>query len=485
MYLDKCLNMFKSLFASIFTVSILLFSFANSQAQSITGTWKGNLIIGSSALPIVFHIKDSAATYTATMDSPEQEAYGIPVDKVSFANGMLSLQITKAHINYRAQLLGDTLLKGVFKQAIIKKELLLRPATNHNVQAKVVNHPQTPTAPFSYSVNEVRFPSADSKVLLAGSLTMPSNTNTYPVPAVVLITGSGPQDRDESLLGHKPFLVLADYLTRFGYAVLRYDDRGTAASTGKFKGATTFDFINDAQGAANFLRKQPGIDTARIGLIGHSEGGLIAPMLALQDPRITFIVLLAGPAMRGAELLPLQMEKVARASGTWNDTMSQEIKVYAQAFQVIAGTQNNLVLRHKLFHYFYKHFSEIPSAKQLHSNRFLWAYLETKLWMDPWMRTFLQINPMDYLTRVAPHCPILALNGSLDMQVPSAENLSLMRQAIKQGDPRSKVVELEKLNHLFQEAKTGSPKEYAKIEETFNVGAITEILNWMTMICTK
>ncbi len=450
-------------------------------AQSIAGTWKGQLQISNINLPLVFHIKDSASQLRATMDSPEQEAFGIPVDKVSFTQNTLKIQILKAKISYKGTLTSDSMV-GTFKQSILKKALVLHRAGTESSVAPIL-HPQTPKPPFDYPTQEVNFKSMEPSVTLAGTLTMPSNTSTYPVPAVVLISGSGPQDRNESLLGHQPFAVLADYLTRFGIAVLRYDDRGTASSTGTFNGATTYDFAKDVRGAVQFLRNTPGIDTNRIGLIGHSEGGLIAPMVAVEDPRIAFCILMAGPAMSGAELLPLQMERVARASGEWNDTLAKDTKIYADAFQLIAHTRSKLKLRRLLFHYFYRHYAEISSAKNGPGNRVLWAYLEMRLWTEPWMSTFLKINPAEYLQRVK--VPILALNGSLDQQVPSVENLAIMRKILKNGDARNAVIELEGLNHLFQECKTGSPKEYAKIEQTMSVVVITEMLNWITKVCNE
>jgi hypothetical protein len=186
--------------------------------------------------------------------------------------------------------------------------------------------------------------------------------------------------------------------------------------------------------------------------------------------------------MSGAELLPLQMERIAQSSGEWNELEKQVTDSYAGAFKIIANTPSNVKLRHRLFHYFYKEYPRMTSPKASHSNRVIWAHLEMKVWMDPWMKTFLQISPMDYLPRAAAHCPILAINGSKDMQVPSTENLALMRQAFKNANPKCEVKELEGLNHLFQECKTGSPKEYAKIEQTMSVGVITEMLNWITKI---
>jgi fermentation-respiration switch protein FrsA (DUF1100 family) len=323
---------------------------------------------------------------------------------------------------------------------------------------------------------EVTFQNPVGKFELAGTLTLPEKKGHY--PAVVLISGSGPQNRDEELLGHKPFLVIADFLTRHGYAVLRYDDRGTGSSKGEFKGATTVDFAQDASAAADYLRSVEEIDTTRIGLIGHSEGGVIAPIVASERKDVAYIIMMAGPGLTGEQILLLQSSLIARAEGTPERVIRADEKLSKEIYTAIKKNSDDAKaekrIRSLIASYNKEHAGDTAfrqiSAKETDA--------QVKTLTSPWYRAFLVLNPETYLVKVK--CSLLAINGTLDLQVPAKENLQAIEKAlIFGGNPDYVIEEMEGLNHLFQTAKTGSPTEYGKIEETFSPAALDLILNWL------
>jgi fermentation-respiration switch protein FrsA (DUF1100 family) len=346
----------------------------------------------------------------------------------------------------------------------------------------ILNRPQEPKPPFPYLSEEVIFPGHEAGVELAGTLTMPEATG--PFPAVILITGSGPQNRDEELLGHKPFLVLADYLTRQGIAVLRYDDRGTAKSTGEFKTATSLDFATDASAALDYLKDRGEIDSTRIGFIGHSEGGLIAPMVASVRPDVAFIILMAGPGITGEQILLLQSELILKAEGTDEQTIRESDKTNREIYSVLKKNSDNAKagqkIRAVLTGYNKKHSKDEnhPEISEAEINN------QVETLTSPWFRTFLTLDPEDYLSKVI--CPLLAINGSLDLQVPPRENLQGIEKAlIFGGNSNYMLEELPGLNHLFQTATTGSPTEYGKIDETISPVVLELMRKWIWKTIAK
>lgn len=287
---------------------IMLLLGTTLSAQEISGQWSGALQLPTGKLRIVFNISAKDNGYTATMDSPDQGAKGIPVTKTTFETPVLMLEIAAAQIKYTGTC-QENQIKGTFTQGAFSAPLDLT-KSSERIQVK---RPQEPVAPYPYRSEEVTFENKKAGVTLAGTLTMPSTGGNFPV--VVLITGSGQQNRDEELMGHKPFLVISDYLTRNGMAVLRYDDRGMALSTGDFASATSTDFAEDAASAVEYLKTRKEVNRRKIGLIGHSEGGLIAPMIASTSKDVNFIVLLAGPGMKGDELMLLQKKRIEEKMG--------------------------------------------------------------------------------------------------------------------------------------------------------------------------
>jgi fermentation-respiration switch protein FrsA (DUF1100 family) len=460
----------KTLSLVILTFLISTFAFA----QDITGQWNGALKVQGIQLRLVFNVKKTETGFSATMDSPDQGAFGIPVTSTSFENNTLKIAITNANIKYEGTLGDDDIIIGVFNQAGQSFPMNL---SREEIEKVGTKRPQEPKKPFPYRSEEVIFENKQAEILLAGTLTMPEKAGTY--PAVVLISGSGPQNRDEELMGHKPFLVLSDYLTRNGIAVLRFDDRGTAASTGNFGSATSVDFATDVASAVQYLQSRPEIDKSKIGLVGHSEGGLIAPMVAGDSDDIDFIVLLAGTGIRGDKLLLAQQALIGEAAGMSPNQLSENELISKKAFEIILKGQGEEEMKGEIRNYMAQVFrnmnpENIPNG--LTEDEFVKAQVGQMT--SPWMQYFIRYDPAPALEKVS--CPVLAINGEKDLQVPPKENLEAIKAALeKGGNTNVTTMELPGLNHLFQEAETGAPSEYAEIEQTFSPKALEVVLGWI------
>ena len=452
----------------------LLLTASNSFAQvSPAGDWSAKLEVGSMALQLLFHIQEGPdGTLKATMDSPDQGAKGIPVTNAALQGDSLILEIPAGGIRYAGRV-GAEEIKGTFTQGGAGFPLNLKRTTE---APKEVLRPQTPQPPFPYNSEEVTFKNESAGITLAGTLTMPAGVKKD-LPAVVLITGSGPQNRDEEILGHKPFLVLADYLTRQGFAVLRYDDRGTAGSGGVFKGATSPDFAADAAAALRYLRSRKEINKKKIGLAGHSEGGLIAPMLAAEDPKaIAFLVLLAPPAVAGDSILLLQQGLIATASGMPAENVLEVLDANRGAFKIARENNDSTVLRRKMESYL----SGLIDSASLPAGTTKEAAIESQIkpMLDPWMQYFLRTDPAPFLQKVK--CPVLAIWGANDLQVPPVQNKPALESALAAGgNKKVTALVLPGLNHLFQTSTTGLPAEYGKIKETFSPAVLELIANWI------
>ncbi len=442
--------------------------------QDITGQWNGLLDIQGTHLRLVFHIAKNDNGYSATMDSPDQGAHGIPVSATLFENMTLQIKMPNLGITYNG-VFNDHTFKGTFIQGGLEVPLDL---SKKSIEKPVVNRPQEPKKPYSYYSEEVTFPNTKANLTLTGTLTLPKKEGKYPV--VVLISGSGPQNRDEELMGHKPFLIIADHLTKNGIAVLRYDDRGYGASTGDFEGATSVDFASDVKSAVAFLKSRKEIDHKKIGLIGHSEGGLIAPMVASSSKDVSFIVLLAGPGIRGDKLLLLQQELIARASGISETEIQKTKDINTKAFELVIKSTDPKTLRADLTKYLKEVLNNNPESEALKGmteNEFV--EFQVNLIAAPWMTYFMKYNPVPALEKTT--CPVLAINGEKDLQVPPKENLTAIRKALeKGGNKNATIIELPNLNHLFQECETGAPNEYGSIEQTFSPLALEKITNWIS-----
>lgn len=320
--------------------------------------------------------------------------------------------------------------------------------------------PQNPTPPYPYKSEDVEYRNPIGNFQLAATLTTPKSSAA--APAVVLITGSGPQDRDESILGHKPFLVLSDYLTRRGVAVLRVDDRGIAKSGGTFATSTTADFATDVEAGVAYLKTRAEVNPNKIGLVGHSEGAIIAPMVAARNADVAFIVMMAGSGVGGEDILISQTQLISEASGTPHEAAEKNAADERAVLDIVRQEADIDALKKKLA-------GLIPEAQM---------DAAIKPLTSPWFRYFLSYDPAVALEKVK--CPVLAIGGSKDLQVPPKQNLPAIRKALEAGGNKNiEVEELPGLNHLFQTAKTGAPSEYAEIEETIAPVALEKITRWI------
>ncbi len=449
---------------------------AGGQTQEpdpLVGTWSGKLTVGNGmSLRVVFHItaKDDG-TLGGTLDSPDQGATGIPLTEVTRTDAKVHIGSAAVHGTFDGTLSKDhASVAGTWTQPGGSLPLTLE----RGAAAPAPARPQEPKPPFPYRSEEVHIAEPGSSVVLAGTLTLPKGPG--PFPAAVLVTGSGPQDRNETILGHKPFLVLADYLTRHGIAVLRYDDRGVAGSTGDFSAATSKDFATDALAAVSFLHSHAEIAPDKIGIIGHSEGGLIAPMAAVHSPEVAFIVLLAGPGVPGSEIIEEQGELIGRAMGTPENILALNKRTQARLAKIVADEPDPAIAAPKLRAVLEAARDSLPPDAREQATRSLDT--SAKEVNSPWFRFFLSYDPRPTLEKVK--VPVLAIGGSKDLQVPAKQNLAEIAKALHEGgDKDVTTVLLPGLNHLFQKAETGAPSEYAQIPETMDPSALSTVTDWI------
>lgn len=454
---------------------IILLSSISLVAQDITGQWNGVLKVQGAQLRVVFNVtKTDDGALKSTMDSPDQGAQGIPTTTTSFENSTLKITLTSAGIEYIGTIGEDNIIIGTFKQAGHSFPMNL---TKEIIEKDKIVRPQEPIKPYPYHSEDITFENKKVGISLAGTLTLPNKDGIFPV--VILISGSGPQNRDEELLGHKPFLVISDFLTRNGIAVLRYDDRGTAQSKGDFKSATSADFATDVESAIEYLKLRKEINKKQIGLIGHSEGGIIAPMVANKSKDVAFIVLLAGTGLQGDQILLSQQKLIGKASGMSDELLQENELVNKKVFDMIKESnsleQLNVDLTNLLNHFLTDN-SKVEIPEGMSKDEFV--KLQISQVTNPWMLYFIKYDPSLALEKVK--CPVLALGGEKDLQVPPKENLEAIRNALTKGGNKNVTIkELPNLNHLFQESITGTPNEYATIEQTFSPIALNEIIKWI------
>lgn len=452
----------------IFALSFL--RIISVSAQEITGAWSGSLDIMGNKLPIVFHISGTDSSYTAKMDSPAQNAFGLPTTKTSFIENKLEIVATGLGIFYRGTLAGDS-IAGTFSQGGMAFPLVLK-----QPDKPVFNRPQDPKPPFPYKAEEVTFTNKKEKIELAGTLTVPDSAGTF--PAVILIAGSGPNDRDETVFGHKPFLVLADYLTRNGFIVLRYDKRGIGQSKGDHARATTRDFAADASAAFQFLRTRKEVDKAAIGLIGHSEGGVIAPMVAAKNQEVKFIVLLAGMGTSGMETVLFQNRSELEALNMEPENRARTLNMIRETLESLSAWEGTEADRTTLHDNISQLWEQMPLLVKMKLKKEPYVRQQFNAMSSPWFRGFLNENPAEYLQKVK--CPVLAIHGEKDTQMLAETNLEAIKRALeKGGNPRHEIKSYPNLNHLFQECETGRADEYGKIEQTFSPDVLSDITVWI------
>jgi pimeloyl-ACP methyl ester carboxylesterase len=432
-------------------------------AADISGTWLGSLTVGGAPLRIVFNISGNAsAGYTGTVDVPEQGLVAGPLSQVQLAGRQVTIEIADLGATYVGELASnDASIVGSFSQ----QGIVMRLKVEKQPGPLDYRRPQDPVAPYPYETQDVTFANTDAGITLAGTLTWPRGTG--PFKTAVLIAGSGPNTRNEELLNHRPFLVLSDALTRAGIATLRYDKRGVGASTGDYEAATSLDFAADARAAVAFLRAQTRFAVSTVGLVGHSEGGLLAPMVADVDKTVEFLVLLAGPGVPGGEILISQDRAIDAANGVSATVLDANEALSRRLFAVFQMTSDPTELDRQLRAVLTS--QGVTGADQ----NAVVSELST-----PWMRFFITYDPAPVLARTT--IPVLALNGGLDLQVLPDLNLPPIQAALAAANNQHATVQkIGGLNHLFQHAVTGSPSEYASISETMSPEVLTQVSTWI------
>ena len=449
--------------------------------QSLAGNWYGTLDAMGQKLPLVLHLSDSAGNWKGTLDSPKQKANDIQMSTISVNGKKLRFTINKLQASYEGELNDSMVIHGKFKQGTFTAELSFNQQETPQLETKKL---QDPKEPVPYLQEEVSIHHPVENFVISGTLTHPVHTYVPDkIPCIILITGSGPQDRNEEILGHRPFLVLADRLTLSGYGVLRMDDRGTGKSEGVFNGATSADFATDIEAAIAFVKTLPYIDTQRIILMGHSEGGMIANMVAAKHPEVYGVISLAGPGVLGSTLLTEQQLLIAKSIGATENELN-ELKSFSLEFYPLLTMDSIDQVRENATD-FLKQFIKKGKNKELKKSskeeQKEWIKLNLDAYVNPWMLYFLNYNPMVDLKNI--NCHYLALNGTTDLQVPAKMNLGAIASYCNPSAGKIKEIKtLDGLNHMFQPSATGSPNEYGSNEITFDNTAIQEILNFLDRI---
>ena len=449
-------------------ISALMLSLAAS-AQGVEGSWTGKLNVMGTQLNIVFNItKTDGGAFACTLDSPDQGVEGIPAE-ITVTDGVkVKISVAAIMAAYEGEL-KDGMLRGTFTQSGMSFPLDMKPGGVER------NRPQTPSEPYPYATEEVTFTNTADNAVLFGTLTYPVGYEKMAkgsVPVVIMVTGSGQQNRDEAVFGHKPFLVLADHLARNGIASLRYDDRGVGKSTGDTDEMTTETNMKDALAAVDFARQTGKFGS--VGVLGHSEGGAIAFMLGARG-KAGFIVSMAGPGVSGKDILLAQNRMGLTQSGVPADITDGFCKVLDKVFDVMASGEKVSQPTMKV--------TEIAMQTGVTLPEPLVQELAKSLGKStPWLRYFVGYDPSADIRAVK--CPVMAVNGSKDVQVMAADNLAAIRRLLP-ANAKNMVKEYPALNHFFQHCTTGQPTEYAQIEETVSSEVMQDIADWINKAVSK
>ncbi|PZD77599.1 S9 family peptidase [Mesonia sp. K7] len=450
--------MLKKIIPFCLTIAFVLnISAQEKTTNAIEGDWKGTLDAMGAKLRLVFHISKADDVYKVSMDSPDQGVKDFPLQQISYANDTLKIAHPAMMMTYTGILKADK-IEGDYAQGGMTFPMNLERGT---VELK---RPQTPKKPYPYNEEEVSILNHKDQVILAGTYTTPRDKKDFPV--AILISGSGPQDRDETLFEHRPFLVLADHLTKNGIAVLRYDDRGIAQSTGDFAKATSYDFANDVKAIISFLKVTKDIPSNKIYLVGHSEGGMIAPIVNASEKNLGGLVLMAAPGVAIEQLFVKQQYDLYSKSGMPISAVDSITKNNKGFYEILNSVEK----------------SEIELAFRTYGKSIKMSDIEIEEQLqvanDAWFYNFITFNPQAYLQKV--NVPVLAINGGKDLQVDADMNLAGIENALKiSGNKAYEIKKYDNLNHLFQEAETGLPQEYGKIEETLSPEVLHKIANWI------
>ena len=443
----------------ILTLALAVLSFLSLSAQDITGIWYGVLKVGAMELPMSFNIKKDGQQYTSTMSVPMQSVKDAPVESTTYRNDTLTFEIPQLVFVYKGRVESGSRIKGLFVQHGQTFSLDLGREKTYESATR----PQTPQPPFPYTATDVTFRNESAGIKLAGTLTVPEEGENF--PAVVLVSGSGSQNRDEELFEHKPFLVLANYLSRNGIAVLRFDDRGFAESEGDARTATTADFATDALAGIRYLKNRKEVNPDKIGVIGHSEGGIIAFMLAAKEKDVAFVVSLAGSTIKGDSILLLQSEAIGRGYGMTEEALAVARSLNKSVYDAVQSTDDAEELDEKLT-------AILGTSEQAKS--------QVRQMTNNWMRFFLKYDPSADIRNI--HIPTLALFGGKDVQVLAEPNAESFKNNIPDTNKNAEVKVYPGKNHLFQNAVTGLSNEYQLIEETISTDVLQDIAGWIKKV---
>jgi len=438
-----------------------------SHAQALLGSWKGALEIQGISLPLVLHVQEEQGKLTGSLDSPMQGATGIPLTFIQLKNDTLDWKAGSIAASFSGRLESDSVVMGTFSQGGLKLPLRMTPYK----EAAESLRPQTPQPPFPYTDVEISFTSGAAN--LAGTLSIPEGEG--PFPAIILVAGSGPLNRNQEIMGHQTFTVLADFLVRKGWAVFRYDKRGIGASTGDYAKATTDSLAQDAAQARIAIRSHKSIDSLRIGYLGHSEGSLISAMVAAQGSMPSFIISLGGPGVRGDSLLLEQTEALSKAGGVGIDERLANRSLNAAFYRTAASDKNDRQARWEMELYLSEWLMNFDDTLRVELEKQIKEQFPVLL--SPWFRRFVQLSPSQFWRKVT--CPVLILQGELDLQVIESNGTSLRDILRATGNREVSLNILPEHNHAFQRAKTGLPAEYGVIRETISMQALNQISNWL------
>ncbi|NEV93533.1 alpha/beta hydrolase [Psychroflexus sp. YR1-1] len=440
----------------------------SSHAQDISGDWTGELKFEGYTLDLNFKIYKKEGDYASLLSVPAQSLNDYKSTSTSLTDSIVRIELQPLGIKYQGTWSAkDTIVGEFFQNGMLLKLNLIRGQSQ-------LNRPQEPQPPFAYEVEEVVFRNEADSINLSGTLTLPKTGGPFPV--VILISGSGPQDRNSTIMGHKPFLLLADELTQSGVGVLRFDERGVGQSEGDFKQASLDDFVKDVTYAFDFLKNRPEIDSSQIGLLGHSIGGIIAPRVAIEK-NVSFLILLASPGIRGDELMLKQRADFLKLRGIDEAQIEESNAIFKATYEFINTTSAvGKPLKTEIMRFLATQYAEELMDKQR-------AVLVDQISSNEFIG-LLRNRPAQYLEKV--DCPVLAIGGSKDFQVSSTENLEAIQLKVSQGgNTRVETREFEGLNHLLQESDTGDVSEYAALEQTMSPRVLDYIKTWLTKTLDK
>ncbi|MEK6282137.1 MAG: alpha/beta hydrolase [Acidobacteriota bacterium] len=449
--------------------------------KTMAGIWVGVVEVSGLKIRIILRIlQDSGGALTARLDVPDQGASDLPIEVITVEGKLVHFEASKLG-TYEGMLNNDA--SEIFGQ--LKQGPTALPVTfKRTDKAPTLGRPQDPQKPYPYIEEEVSYENKIDAVKLAGTLTLPQSKG--PFPAVVLITGSGSQDRNETTFGHRPFLVLADHLTRLGIAVLRVDDRGMGGSSPGSPTATSENFAGDVLAGVEFLKNRKEVDPREIGLIGHSEGGMIAPMAAIRSKDVSYIVMMAGTGLPGDEVIQAQTRLLLKAQGAEDEGIRLTLDLFDAVFAILKKKGDSVATEREIRETLAAKTAAMTEVERKGLSQIL-TTIDTQLkqfYLFDWFRFFLRYDPRVTLRKV--QIPVLALNGEKDLQTAPKENLDGIAAALKEGGNKGfSIVLLPQLNHLFQTSRTGMLTEYGEIEETISPIALKTISDWILKVTTR